>query len=375
MYLFQALQKQHRDELEALQTAHDEKYSTLIAEARTESDEVHSAELTKLKEETAKAVEQLKAVQAVEIQSVHESGESIIATVKGEFILCVDTEVPVAYFLVLTATQQNEINILRNDFEAAKADLAKSKAHEEELSHVLSTTQASLSEAQETAKSAQDALSHAQKALSDQEEKLNGLSSDNSELLHSELDKSMAEAEELKVALNRTQEDMASELDWTREQHRKEVEEMTKKYVARETELRKEMEKLAVKPKEMGEELQKELDHDRKELQGKIDAVNEEVIQLKEQSNTSQHTVLDILQPLQDQVEMLKSQIEILEKDIDRKDEEMKELHLANTSKLSEVEAEHRREIERLMESKMALEQQLAERWVNLEHRKRSSAD
>ena len=78
------MEKKYRDELATLQAAHDEKYVTLVADARKESDEAHSAELTKLKEETSKAVEQLKAVQAVEIQSVHESGESIIATVKGE---------------------------------------------------------------------------------------------------------------------------------------------------------------------------------------------------------------------------------------------------------------------------------------------------
>jgi Skp family chaperone for outer membrane proteins len=82
---FQALKTKHADEIAALQTSHEEKYRTLMQDARKESDAAHSAELASLRQEMTKAVEQLKAVHAVEIQSVHESGESIIATIKGEF--------------------------------------------------------------------------------------------------------------------------------------------------------------------------------------------------------------------------------------------------------------------------------------------------
>jgi len=85
VYITQALEKKHADELATLQANHGEKYATFLAGAKKESDAAHSAELAGLREEMSKAVEQLKAVQAVEIQSVHESGESIIATVKGEF--------------------------------------------------------------------------------------------------------------------------------------------------------------------------------------------------------------------------------------------------------------------------------------------------
>lgn len=82
-FLMQGLEKKHADEIAALQAKHEEKYANLLNEAKKESDNLHSAELAKLKGETEKAVEQLKVVHAVEIQSVHESGESIISTIKG----------------------------------------------------------------------------------------------------------------------------------------------------------------------------------------------------------------------------------------------------------------------------------------------------
>lgn len=69
--------------MQALQASHDGKYATLLADAKKESDAAHSKELIALKEETSKAIEQLKAVHALEIQSVHESGESVVATIKG----------------------------------------------------------------------------------------------------------------------------------------------------------------------------------------------------------------------------------------------------------------------------------------------------
>lgn len=265
---------------------------------------------------------------------------------------------------VVPASMQHEIVKLQNDLEAAGKDLTQAKTHETELTRELESLKEQLAKVQESASTTQTELEHAQKALADQADKLKTLSSseDNSDLLHSELDRSLAEIEELKLALSRTQEDSATEINWTREQHKKELQSLTEKYVTRENTLKKEMERLAIaRPKEVGEEIHKEIDDGKKELQDKIDFLNSQVKELSNQSKDNEHQVSDVLQPLKDQVDMLKLQVGILEKDNDKKDEEMRELHIANTKKISELEAEHRREMEKLKENKLALESQLAD--------------
>lgn len=81
----QALEKQHAEAIAALQASHDEKYKTLLEDAKKESNAAHSKELNMLREETSKAIEQMKAVHALEKQSLHESGELVIATIKSEW--------------------------------------------------------------------------------------------------------------------------------------------------------------------------------------------------------------------------------------------------------------------------------------------------
>lgn len=265
--------------------------------------------------------------------------------------------------------------------------------------------------------------------LAERDAQIQTSSADNTELLHSELDRALSEAEEAKLASTRLQEDHDRETAWLRAQHAKELESATSKQVDAMLALREELEESkkklvlaenevvlakketqqmlevhAKKQQEVESALRKEIEEAKQDSAVQLQEVRNELDKLKEESAASQAKMSEALASAQaeaaeraqrdsqvpvkedpgkrasgdhgkdneddeddendedDDASTLAIQVEILRGESDRKDEMIRELHIANTKKLSDQEAEHKRAIEALQATNFSLQQQLAER-------------
>ena len=146
----------------------------------------------------------------------------------------------------------------------------------------------------------------------------------------------MQELEDARKALDGVQADNKSQLEAVRANHEKELEEAAEARVRIEIELKKEI-----------AEAQQ--------------AAEKQLAELRQESHSAK---TDIGVTREDVVGSLKEELrrtaQQLEEAYAQKDEEMQALHLAATKKLSDVEAQHRKDLEGLQQLNMDLQVRLA---------------
>jgi hypothetical protein len=146
----------------------------------------------------------------------------------------------------------------------------------------------------------------------------------------------LQELEDARKALDGVQADNKSRLEAVRANHEKELEEAAEARVRIEIELKKEI-------AEARQAAEKQLAGLRQELNG----AKAEIVPSPE------HVVASLK-------EELRRTAQQLEEAYAQKDEEMQALHLAATKKLSDVEAQHRKDLEGLQQLNMDLQVRLA---------------